>query len=351
MKYGLLAVSTPPQVNIGDYIQAVAARQFLPAVDEFIEREELSDYTGEDIAMIMNAWYIHNPKKWPPSKNIIPLYVAVHINKQIYEDFSTKDNLQTFCNTGMVGCRDKDTLNFFVGKGISAYFSGCLTLTLGYKYHSTKRGDTVYFVDPVIPNCRNLHSVIKYSFLSVLHLRDISIIFKKKYSREKIGKRSILLWAETSCFYSLYSKRFKRGLLLDAEYITQQSPFYKQSFTNNWELLEEAERLVKLYSCAKFVVTSRIHCALPCTGLETPVIYVYDEKISPDSKCRLNGLLDLFNIINLKENGELVNGEDFMLTEKISSETKFSNPNKWRPLAQDLIEKCEAFINSFSKSN
>lgn len=41
MKYKLLAVSSEDQVNIGDYIQALASAQFLPSMDGFIQREEL----------------------------------------------------------------------------------------------------------------------------------------------------------------------------------------------------------------------------------------------------------------------------------------------------------------------
>ena len=40
MKYKLLAVSTEREVNIGDYIQALASAQFLPHIDGFIQREE-----------------------------------------------------------------------------------------------------------------------------------------------------------------------------------------------------------------------------------------------------------------------------------------------------------------------
>lgn len=39
MKYGILAVSTGvnEKINIGDYIQALASRQFLPHVDMYLE--------------------------------------------------------------------------------------------------------------------------------------------------------------------------------------------------------------------------------------------------------------------------------------------------------------------------
>jgi hypothetical protein len=43
MRYGLLTYST---TNIGDEIQSVTARRFLPAVDVYIDRDSL-DRTGE----------------------------------------------------------------------------------------------------------------------------------------------------------------------------------------------------------------------------------------------------------------------------------------------------------------
>lgn len=80
MKYKLLAMSTERHVNIGDYVQALASSQFLPSVDGFIERERLSSYGGEVSKVIMNGWYMHHPKNWPPTPNIKPLFVAMHIN-------------------------------------------------------------------------------------------------------------------------------------------------------------------------------------------------------------------------------------------------------------------------------
>lgn len=351
MKYGVLAVSKPGQVNIGDYIQAAAAKQFLPQVDAFIEREELSDYEGDDIAMIMNAWYIHNPKKWPPSNRIHPLYVAVHINKQVYEAMSTEANLQTFKTAGIVGCRDMDTLDYFKRVDVNAYFSGCLTLTLGYKYKTQQKGNTIYFVDPAIKDCKNYYSVIKYTFLSLFYWNNLKAIFNKRCPKSGKLKHCLLLWAETACFYYTYKSLFSQKLMVDAEYISHQNADYIRDFPTNKDLIDEAERLVKLYSQAKLVVTSRIHCALPCTGLETPVLYVYDDKQSAESSCRLKGLLDLFNVIHLRRNGNLECGNVLNGLKRINKDSKIENPKNWKPLAQDLIKKCEAFIMQFSEKS
>ena len=52
-----------------------------------------------------------------------------------------------------------------------------------------------------------------------------------------------------------------------------------------------ADELLKKYAKAEMVVTSRIHCALPCTGMGTPVIYVDNAGLEEVHRCRLYGLL------------------------------------------------------------
>lgn len=52
------------------------------------------------------------------------------------------------------------------------------------------------------------------------------------------------------------------------------------------------------YAHAKLVITSRIHCALPCLALGTPVIYLNGFNNFVDT-CRFNGILNLFNRIDI----------------------------------------------------
>lgn len=59
MKYKLLSIRSPQTVNIGDYIQALASKQFLPNMAGFVERDELKSHDGGECAMIMNGWYMH----------------------------------------------------------------------------------------------------------------------------------------------------------------------------------------------------------------------------------------------------------------------------------------------------
>ena len=90
------------------------------------------------ILMIMNAWWMHplsyatEPKTYhfPPPPFITPIYVSVHIaDKQLL----TPAAITNFKAHEPVGCRDTDTVQMLTDAGVSAYFSGCLTMTLNLR--------------------------------------------------------------------------------------------------------------------------------------------------------------------------------------------------------------------------
>ena len=124
-KYGVLWAST---VNIGDDIQTLAGINFLKkhGINDyvFVDREELSDYDGEPIKLVMNGWYMHNIKKFPPSDKIHPIFVSMHV----WDENLIKENVEYFKKHQPIGCRDEYTVKQFKKYGIDAYFTGCLTL-------------------------------------------------------------------------------------------------------------------------------------------------------------------------------------------------------------------------------
>lgn len=338
MKYKLLSVSTESQVNIGDYIQALASAQFLPQLDGFIQREKLKDYNEEECKVIMNGWYMHHPEQWPPSPKIKPLYVAVHFNTLAKEELFAPTSIEYLKEFSPIGCRDTYTRDLLCKQGVEAYFSGCMTLTLGYKYHSEEKENKCYFVDPYFVTHWNLFNIV-YSILYLLtHWKPIRII-ARKYPEEKKGLRKKMI---LTTFYREYSRYFTKDTLINAEYICQQSKYYKENLSTDEERLKEAEKLVKNYAKAKLVVTSRIHCALPCLGLGTPVIYTEDGNQSEASACRLGGLRELFTIARW-DNNKLV--PQFDIKEKISIHNTPSNKTLWKQYANKLIERCRKFIN------
>ena len=334
MKYKLLGVNTSSFINIGDYIQALASSQFYPRIDGFIQREGLREYNGEKVATIMNGWYMHNPLHWPPSPSIIPLFVAFHINTSVKEQMLGEESIQYLKRYEPIGCRDLFTMESLKSKGIEAYFSGCMTLTLGYKYKSTTRNSKIYFVDPYVFVDKNpLAFLLKFPFL-LRKLRKICSISKKWY-----GGLTVQGIVKSTLFLRTYSQLFNEELLVSGEFVSQAG-------TSGWpkndkELLNKAELLVKEYSQAGLVVTSRIHCALPCLGMETPVLFTIAKETSEFSACRLGGLKDLFNVIEY-EGGILK--PKFELDGKLSLENHPENKTNWRPLALNLIARCKDFF-------
>lgn len=341
MEYKLLGVNTSSFINIGDYIQALASSQFYPQINGFIQREGLKEYTGEKVATIMNGWYMHNPLHWPPSPSIIPLFVAFHINTSVKEQLLSEESVQYLKKYEPIGCRDLFTVDCLKSKGIDAYFSGCMTLTLGYKYKSSARNSKIYFVDPYVFVDKNpLAFISKIPFL-FKKLNKISIVSKKWY-----GGITVQGIVKSTLFLQTYSQLFNEELLVSSEFVSQAGMTGWQK--KDKDLLNKAEDLVKQYSQAGLVITSRIHCALPCLGLETPVIFTMAKDTSEFSACRFGGLKELFNIIEYDKG---ILKPKFKLNGKINLENHPENKLNWRPLANDLIKRCKNFFTFLDQNN
>lgn len=339
MKYKLLSVNTPGiRVNIGDYIQALASSQFLPHLDGFVNREALDSYNDEETKIVFNGWFMHNPEHWPPSKCIIPLFIAFHLNPFTGKKMLTQESIEYLKNNEPIGCRDTYTRDLLLGYNIKAYFSGCVTLTLGKKFHAEEKENKCYFVDPIVP--------IKWSKLELFKNLILYLLLKKKIDKLSPNisfgkiKEGIKKKARLVSFYLEYSKYFTDDTIFNAEYIEHESADFSKKIISNEMLLEEAERLIKKYSRAKLVVTSRIHCALPCLGLKTPVIYVDGIK-DPKSATRLEGLKELFNVLKW-DNNHLI--ADFDFEKKFSLSNLPQNKDSWEHLCNNIEQRITDFI-------
>lgn len=344
MKYFLLSVSKSEAaktiINIGDYIQALASSQYYPKIDGFLDRDkDLNTYMGEKAKIIMNGWYMHNPQNWPPSSDIIPLFVAFHINTSVQKELTSSQSIKYLKAYEPIGCRDMNTMKILKKCGVDAYFSGCMTLTLGKKYKSEKKNDKVYIVDPAVNVEETCLNFLLAAIYAVFHFSVIIKLFKKRFLFGHMKMKRLLYIVN---FYKLYSKVFAKYILLNATYFTQQSSYYKDAFKDDFSRLNEAERLVKEYSKASFVITSRIHCALPCLGLGTPVFYTEKDNDADISQCRLGGLKELFNVITCKKSRLECS---FDVKNPITRENCPQNKNDWRNLFEILDAKCTNFMN------
>ena len=241
MQYGLVVAKRSG--NLGDDIQSLAARRFLPTVDEIICRDRISDSSvTRPTKAILNGWYLHNTRYWPPNKNIDPLFISFHARPA-----RASNSIEWICNKVIgkasagsctdsrfaayyrrhttIGCRDTATCNALQSIGVPSFFSGCLTLALPPSSdHGHREG--VLFVDP-------------FSSIPGLTFRPD-------------------LWAQ-----------LPRALRSNAERMTH---FHA---SNNLETrLKRAGECLDRYRNAALVITSRLHVALPCIAFRTPVIFL-----------------------------------------------------------------------------
>lgn len=320
MKYGLLTYTGQRTYNVGDYVQSLAARQYLPRVDQFMNRETLGEYSGDPTKLIMNGWWTHNIHHWVPSDKIDPLFVSFHMNNTAAPFMLSKKGITYLKKHAPIGCRDKFTAQILNEKGIDAYFTGCLTLTLdNYTVDNAERGEDIYIVDPFYnyPKSDDLLSSVKSAVRGVMS--------GEAFQLGKIDKT--------------LKKIVSPELLKSAKYVTQVLPEGKQT---DEEKFAYAEDCLKKYARAKLVITSRIHSALPCLAMGTPVIFMNAFNSFVDT-CRFDGILELFNRVDVAEDGSWTT--NFDLKGKIDASTMVTNYGLHTKLAEPLKEKCRTFID------
>jgi len=237
MKIGLLKYDHEP--NLGDEIQSLAALQFLPGIDAKFDRNNLSTAKADAThLLIMNGWFSQTPEKsFPPSDSILPIFVSFHIadTKESINHFLSPLSINYFKKHEPIGCRDKRTMEMLQSKGVEAFYTKCLTMTFERRQKSPENGK-VFLVD----------------------------IEKRIPMPRRIRKNAV------------------RASHIIPPYISDDVKF------------SLAQELLDMYrNEAKLVVTTKLHCALPCIAMGIPVIFFGDPK-----DYRVSILKDLGLVIN-----------------------------------------------------
>lgn len=281
MRYALLSYNRTN--NLGDEVQSLAARRFLPRVDEFVERDQLADFRPKEMTRIIcNGWFLHNPEKFDLRENVEPLLVSFHATPRRGRglSFSFVDMLrqvpevcELLKRAGPVGARDLYTWKLMKGLSVPTYFSGCLTLTFN-RPEAAQREEQIVMtdVDPVV--AARVRAVTDRNILMIKH-------------------------------------RFNRMIESTASFC-------------------RAERLLDIYARAHLVVTSRLHVMLPCLAFGTPVILVGNHLSDP----RFDGLKDLCNHSTI-DNFAALPDEWFDKPEP--------NPRRHLGLRTELIDRVQTF--------
>ncbi len=342
VKYGLLVAYTN---NVGDDIQSLAAKQFLPTVDIIIDRDNPRNVKCDDIIkVIFNGWLTHSPENYPPAECIIPLFISIHISPKIAHRFFREEVIKYLKTYEPIGARDYATMLLLKRKGIEHYFSGCLTLTLDYKYGYLKsfKKDFIVVADlpqdlltlllNIIKRADQKVLVITHQYINSLDIADPIKKFYRIITTREITKQDREEYKYNESHFE-FEKALTKALSLKSR-INFWLNTYRLRRLNPTYRIRYAEHLIKIYAMAKLVITSRLHVALPAATFGTPVIFVSEKLNDP----RFNGLIDLVHHYNLKEFRKQIG--------KIDYENPPPNPNqeKLNILKRRMIEKILDFI-------
>jgi len=314
VKHGLLKYSRSR--NLGDRIQSLAAKQYLPQVDYYLDRDYLTDLKFHDeIKVIMNGWFMAEPQNWPPPDFIKPLFVSFHITQdyQANEKLMSPKSIAYFKKHQPIGCRDFYTRDLLQKHGVDAYYSACLTMTIPNHYAHLPKTDEIILMDVLYKTQKNS--------------RDISGKLKKRWLLEQI---------------------FPPQLLKNASILSQDA----EKSTSEEQRFEQAEKLLERYARAKLVVTSRIHCALPCLALGTPVVFINGDLEHLTDTTRFHGVLEYLNVYSTDDLQKSYPGNVAALLKKniytnplnIDWENPQKNPQKHLEVVEKLKMKCRDFI-------
>ena len=279
--------------NIGDYIQSLAALQYLPknCKPYLIDRDEVQFYNGTKVKLIMASWntLLHDNKYISPQ--IEPILISYHLNKPDKLPSIYVENMKKFAP---IGCRDFKTREQFISYGINAYFTSCLTTTLDIDYAVDKgeRTDEIIFID---------------------------------YKFGKFPKADKFI-------YSLKAYNFSK--------ITYTYHHFDIKLTHI-ERFQLSKKLLDKYARAKLVISTRLHGALPSLACNTPVILVnwkYDFRRYP-------GLYELLNTVGINSKGK------FEIKVNIDDKGFVYNPKKYLEYAKKLKEHLKNISDINFKQN
>ena len=293
MKFGLMVEKETR--NIGDDIQSYATKSFLPRIDYYIDRNHMDEFvpdTEEKVATIINGWFLQYTLNWPFSPYVKPLPISMHFT---YKDWfwDTTDRAYHLQGYGLeylksiepIGCRDSHTMKLLQSKGIKTEYTGCMTLTL-----------------------QPFKNVEKRDYICAVDVSDAVI------------------------------EQIKKTTDMEVKIMTHTVP--EDYYNLSWEKrMENVELLLKTYQGAKAVIAYRLHCALPCLALGTPVILLNEDY-------RNDRFGDYTKYI------ESCNEEEFVSGEKVYDYRNIpTHSDEWKELAKDLTKRCENFISECEKSD
>ncbi len=224
----LASFSYSQSTNLGDEIQTIAAMQAIKRMgyefDGFVDRNDFQP--TRQVNILMNGFF--HPHELPRflDERVRPIVSNIYINrghplhrKKPYP--INADPLRGYHAFEPLGARDRATLTLLQDMGFDAFFNYCLTLIFD-KRDTRITGDRIFIVD-----------------------LDIMLPMPQHIQDQKL------------------------------EYITQHC---EHPYSHGTKMAMAGELLERYRTQAKLVITSKLHCALPCIAMGIPVIFFADKR-------------------------------------------------------------------------
>lgn len=212
--------------NLGDDIQMVAAKRLLPKVDGSLPRESLAELTEPGV-ISMNGFFM-GEGAWPPAASLEPFFYAFHLAAASQEKICSAEGIEYLRKYQPIGCRDRGTMQILAKHGIEAFYSKCISLTFERRKTDPKDG-TIFLV-------------------------GLSKAAKSMVPRA-IRKQAVIV----------------------------DQPKLRLPNLSHETREHLAEHLLDVYAKrASLVITSKIHCAMPCLAMGIPVVFLYDKSKKDD---------------------------------------------------------------------
>ena len=215
----------PRTDNLGDDLTALAALQHLPCVDRVLDADALDaplPGLAEDdrLVLLAQGLFLRSSAHWPPEKHIAPVCAGVHISE---EDawglpISTMD-----------------------GAGLEALLA----------------------CSPIA--ARDLRTAGRLAKLNIPHTLTASLILTLEHPA---APRKGIICCDVPEEVTNLLKDFRKDVTVVTHELSEPAPDFSSR-------MEAAKAMLDRYASAEMVFTRRLHCAMACLALGTPVLLLY----------------------------------------------------------------------------
>lgn len=215
----------PHTDNLGDDLVALAALQHLPRVDHALDADALDaplpGFTEDDrLVLLAHGLFLRASSHWPPEEHIAPVCAGVHI-------------------------AEEDAL----GVPVSALDGAGL--------------DALMACAPIA--ARDLRTARRLAKLNIPHTLTTSLALTLEHS--PVPRKGVVCCDVPEDVANLL-KSFRPDITLVTHELANPSPDFSAR-------MDAARAMLSRYASAEMVFTRRLHCAMACLAVGTPVLLLY----------------------------------------------------------------------------